>query len=156
MISEKGLPPDAWLGSKNKTFRYRWDVQQRDARRDGVKLTAFDSAETVSVAKNNTKRVFLLFSKLLLAAWHRVRKGVKKKKEKKSRKTSSRESTCLPLGWQWRSIASVFDPSAGRLPELFTSDLCQGSENAPPFNRTRDRVSSFRVFFPRRLARDAL
>ena len=84
MISEKGLPPDAWLGSKNKTFRYRWDVQQRDARRDGVKLTAFDSAETVSVAKNNTvpSESFSCFQNYCLPRDIACEKVLKKKRKK--------------------------------------------------------------------------
>lgn len=41
---------------------------------------------------------------------------------------------------QCRSMVNVFDPSAGRLPELLTSDLCR-KKNALPFNQT------FRHFF---------
>lgn len=43
---------------------------------------------------------------------------------------------------QYRSMLNVFDPSAGRLPELLTSDLCR-KKNALPFNQTRGRVSPF-------------
>lgn len=41
---------------------------------------------------------------------------------------------------QCRSMLNVFDPSAGHLPELLTSDLCR-KKNALPFNQTRGRVS---------------
>lgn len=43
---------------------------------------------------------------------------------------------------QCRSMLNVFDPSAGHLPELLTSDLCR-KKNAFPFNQTRGRVSPF-------------
>lgn len=42
---------------------------------------------------------------------------------------------------QCRSIVNVFDPSAGRLPELLTSDLCR-KKNALPFNQTRFAIFS--------------
>lgn len=46
------------------------------------------------------------------------------------------------LSVQCCSMLNVFDPSAGRLPELLTSDLCR-KKNILPFNQTRGRVSPF-------------